>query len=359
LPESKSYSIGNPSLWAVILAGGVGSRFWPVSTPERPKQLLPLGSGRPLIADTVARIAPLVPLPRLKILTGEAFADPIVDAAPDLGRDNLLLEPQARGTAPVLAWAAHEIVRRDPEAVMISLHADHVIEPAEIFREQLEEICRLAAERDRLFTIGVEPTRPETGYGYIRVGAALGPALDAYEVAEFVEKPDRDTALEYIHRGGYLWNTGIFIWRAATLLEEIRRHAPELAAHLPRLEAGDVEGFFEAVPTLTIDEGLLERSDVVAVARARFLWDDVGTWDAVGRTREKDAHGNVAVGEAHLVDCRDCIAWADDGAIVVFGAADLVVVRSGGVTFVTPRERSADLKDLLKRVPERVRQLEL
>ncbi len=342
----------------MVLAGGVGSRFWPVSTPDRPKQLLPLGSDRPLITDTVERIAPLVPLPRVRILTGEALAEPILAAAPDLVHDNLLLEPQAKGTAPVLAWAAHEIARRDPEAVMISLHADHVIEPAAVFREQLEVIGRLAAERERLFTIGVEPTRPETGYGYIRVGDALGPALDAYEVAEFVEKPDRDTALEYIHRGGYVWNTGIFIWRAATLLDELRRHTPELARHLSLLDAGDVQGFFEAAPNLTIDEGLLERSDAVGVARARFRWDDVGTWDAVGRTREKDERGNVAVGDAHLIDCDDCIAWSDEGGIVVFGASDLVVVRSGGVTFVAPRERTADLKEMLKQVPERIRQLE-
>ncbi|MFS8637141.1 MAG: sugar phosphate nucleotidyltransferase [Gemmatimonadota bacterium] len=358
MPGSKKFSNPDPSLWAVVLAGGVGSRFWPVSTPERPKQLLPLGSDRPLIADTVARITPLVPLPRLKILTGESLAEAILEAAPDLGRDNLLLEPQARGTAPVLAWAAHEIVRRDPEAVMISLHADHVIEPADDFREQLEELGSLAAEHDRLFTIGVEPTRPETGYGYIRVGAPLGPALQVYEVAEFVEKPDRDTALEYLYRGEYLWNTGIFVWRAATLLDELARHTPELSRHLPLLEAGDVEAFFESVPTLTIDEGLLERSDAVAVARARFRWDDVGTWDAVGRTREKDAHGNVAVGDSHLVDCRNCIAWAEEGAVVVFGAADLVVVQSGGTTFVAPRERSADLKEMLKRLPDRIRQLE-
>ncbi|HEX7118886.1 MAG TPA: sugar phosphate nucleotidyltransferase [Longimicrobiales bacterium] len=358
MPASKNSSGRDASLWAVILAGGVGSRFWPVSTPERPKQLLPLGSDRPLIADTVARIAPLVPLPRLRILTGEALADPILSELPDLSRDNLLLEPRARGTAPVLAWAAHEIARRDADAVMISLHADHVISPAAAFRKLLEEIGRLAAERHRLFTIGAEPTRPETGYGYIRVGDRLAPALEAYEVADFVEKPDRDTALEYLHRGGFLWNTGIFIWRAATLLEELERHTPELAPHLPLLEAGAVADFFERAPSLTIDEGLLERSDAVAVARATFRWDDVGTWDAVGRTRERDARGNVTIGDAHLVDCEDCIAWSDEGRIVVFGAHDLVVVRDGGTTFVAPRERTAELKELLQRLPERVRRLE-
>ncbi|HEX6940179.1 MAG TPA: sugar phosphate nucleotidyltransferase [Longimicrobiales bacterium] len=358
MPASKNSSGLDPSLWAVILAGGVGSRFWPVSTPGRPKQLLPLGSGRPLLADTVARIVPLVPLPRLRILTGEALAGPILAELPDLDRSHLLLEPQARGTAPVLAWAAHEIARRDPDAVMISLHADHVIAPAAAFRERLREIGRLAATHDRLFTVGVEPTRPETGYGYIHVGDRLDADVGAYDVTAFVEKPDRRTAAEYLRRGGFLWNTGIFVWRAATLLDELRRHTPELAPLLPLLDDGDIGTFFDRAPTISIDEGLLERSRAVAVARATFRWDDVGTWDAVGRTRERDERGNVAVGDAHLVECEDCIAWSDEGGIVVFGARDLVVVRSGGVTFVAPRERAADLKSLLERLPERIRRLE-
>lgn len=187
-----------------MLAGGIGSRFWPVSTPRRPKQLLPLGGEEPLIAETVERTLPLVPVDRLRVLTGTALVEPILEHVPDLDRGNLLVEPQARGTAPVLAWAAFEIAKNDPDAIMVSLHADHVISPAEPFRERLAEIAGLAAERHRLFTLGVEPTRPETGYGYIRVGKRLGPALEAFDVADFVEKPDRDTAQEYLRRGGYL-----------------------------------------------------------------------------------------------------------------------------------------------------------
>ncbi|MBI4408616.1 MAG: mannose-1-phosphate guanylyltransferase [Gemmatimonadetes bacterium] len=337
----------------MVLAGGVGSRFWPVSTPSRPKQLLPLASERPLIVDTVARILPLVPVPRVRILTGAALAEPILAALPELGRDNLLVEPQARGTAPVLAWAALEIARREPGAVMISLHADHAIAPADVFRALLGRVGRLAQTHARLFTLGVTPSRPETGYGYLRVGAPLDDG-DAFEVAEFVEKPDADTAREYLRREGYLWNSGIFVWRVGVLLEELRRHTPEIGERLGLLERGRVADFFEQVPVLSIDEGLLERSPSVAVARANFSWDDVGAWDAVGRTRVGDAAGNVAVGDAHLVDATGCVAWAEDGAIVVFGGRDLVVVRAGGLTFVAPRERSAELKELLKQLPDRL-----
>jgi mannose-1-phosphate guanylyltransferase len=354
LPESTKSSHAEAPLWAVILAGGVGSRFWPISTPSRPKQLLPLGSERPLIVDTVDRILPLVPLPRLRILTGPSLAAPIQAEVPQLSRDNLLLEPVARGTAPVLVWAAHEIARRDPDAVMLSLHADHVIEPAHAFRDLLARVGRLAAEERRLFTIGIEPTRPETGYGYIHVGPPLGSDEEAFEVADFVEKPDRDTAQEYLHRGGYLWNSGIFVWRVGTLLEEIERHTPELAALLPRLAEGDIEGFFRDAPNLSIDEGLLERSDRVAVARATFRWDDVGAWDAVARTRPADENGNLRIGDAHLVESDHCIAWADQGTIVVFGASNLVVVRTRGITFVAPRDRTADLKTLLKELPDSI-----
>lgn len=343
-------------LWAVILAGGVGSRFWPVSTPARPKQLLPLASERPLLADTVDRIRPLIPPERIRILTGRHLADPILASGAGLAPEQLMIETRARGTAPALVWAAHEIARREPDAVMASLHADHVITPDEAFRELLADIGRLAADHRVLFTIGVEPTRPETGYGYIKVGSPLGPQLSAWEVADFVEKPDRDTAQEYLLRGGYLWNSGIFVWRVRELLDQIAEYTPELARLMPLLDAGDVDGFFEQAPNLSIDEGLLERSQRVAVARATFAWDDVGAWDAVGRTREGDADGNVRIGDAHLVGSRDCVAWAEEGSIVVFGGEGLVVVQAHGITFVAPRDRTAELKELLKQLPGRLRE---
>jgi len=340
-------------LWAVILAGGVGSRFWPVSTPHRPKQLLPLAGSHPLIRQTVERIRPLVPDARIRILAGAGLARPILDAVPGLAADSLLIEPRARGTGPVLAWAAAEIARTSPDAVMIALHADHVIEPAADFRSLLERVCRASVAHGRLFTIGAQPTRPETGYGYIRAGEALPGEDECYGVEEFVEKPNAEKAGKYIEQG-FLWNTGLFVWPVQLLLEEIRRHTPEIAEHLPLLEEGRAAEYFERVPVTTIDEGLLERSDRVAVARATFRWDDVGAWDAVARTQPLDSAGNVIMGDAHAVDSRDCILWADSGAIVVYGAEDLVVVQSGGITFVAPRDRTPDLKRLLAALPERL-----
>jgi len=352
----------------VILAGGVGSRFWPASTPARPKQILPLASEQPLIRDTVERILPLVPQERLRILTGGHLADPILGAVPGLEAGNFLLEPRAAGTAPVLAWAAAELERRDPDAVMVSLHADHVIQPAEAFRRLIADAAALAVEHGRLFTIGAVPTRPETGYGYIRVGAPLrktDPTLAddetrtaGYQVAEFVEKPDRATAERYLETGEYLWNTGLFIWRAADLLDQLERHTPELAELIPVLREGGTEEFFRRAPTLSIDEGLLERSDRVGVVRATFDWDDVGAWDALYRTRPADERGNVTIGEGYAVESYGSALYADDGPVVAFGVENLIVVRTGGVTFVAHRDRAPELKTLLGQLPERLRTLD-
>jgi mannose-1-phosphate guanylyltransferase len=352
----------HPHLWTVILAGGIGSRFWPASTPSRPKQLLKLGSENPLIRDTIERILPLVPQERLRILTGAHLAEPILGALPELGEGNLLLEPRAAGTAPVLAWAAAEIERRDPDAVMISLHADHVISPPAAFRDRLALTARLAVEHRRLFTLGAVPDRPETGYGYIRVGSPLPPvdslAAVGAEVASFVEKPDVATARGYLEHGGYLWNTGLFVWRVADLLDQLERHTPELAELIPILREGGTEEFFRRVPNLSIDEGLLERSDRVGVVPADFAWDDIGAWDSVFRTHPLDDDGNAVIGEAYAVDARGSVLYADDGPIVAFGVDDLVVVRTAGVTFIARRDRAPDLKTLLAQLPERLRTLD-
>lgn len=337
-------------MWATILAGGIGSRFWPVSTPERPKQLLPLASERSLIADTVERARALVPDERLRILAGAHLADPFRSALPDVPRSAYWVEPRARGTGPVLAWAAWRIARRDPEAVMVSLHADHLIEPIEAFVEAVASAVEIARRDDLLVCIGARPDRIETGYGHIEPGdplAAAGRAA-AHRVRAFHEKPDAATARRYVE-AGHLWNTGIFVWKAATLVEEVRRHAPEIADHLPLLE-GSPDAFFDAVPVSVVDRAVIERSERVGVVAATFAWDDVGSWDALARTRAPDSAGNVFVGPGSAVDAQRNLVFSEAGDVVLFGASDLVVVRTATTTLVMPRTRAADLKDLLARL---------
>jgi len=333
--------------YAVILAGGEGSRFWPASRPDRPKQLLPLGSSRALIQDTLERAEALVGADRVRVVASEALVAPLERAAPGLTRSRFFIEPEAKSTGPALAWAAFEIEKLSPGATMISLHADHVIQPL----HQLEETIGRALEassRGSLVCLGVRPDRPETGYGYVELGAATGDRT--WQALQFVEKPDLATAERYLAAGAHLWNSGIFVWRAADLLAAVRDLAPEIAASLPVLEARGPDAFFQSVEPVSIDVAVMERSPRVEVALASFAWDDVGSWGALARTRDADEHGNVLVGSARAVDSARNVVWAEDGSVVLFDVEDLVVVRSGDMTMVTRRSAAPDLKKLVGRL---------
>jgi len=352
----SSSSSPEPHLWITILAGGSGTRFWPASTPGRPKQLLPLAGEDTLIADTVRRALGLVPEDRIRILTGNRLVGPFRDALGEVGPDAFLVEPEARGTGPVLVWAAWSIAREDPSAVLVSLHADHAIQPPEAFHALLRDAAAVAASEDVLLTVAIPPTRPETGFGYIRPGEAMGRAgtTEAFRVRSFVEKPDLETAERYVS-SGYLWNSGIFVWRAHLFLQEVREVAPELGSLLPLLDEGKVEEFFRNSPVISVDEAVLERSSRVAFVRATFQWDDVGSWEALARTRPSDGRGNVLLGSAHAVEASGNIAMAEEGSVVLFGVDDLVVVRSGEIVLVADRRRSPDLKSLLNALPPHLR----
>lgn len=343
-------------LWVTILAGGVGSRFWPLSTPERPKQLLPLAGPQSLVSDAVDRALALVPEDRLRILAGSELVTRLRDALPGLPASTYAVEPSARGTAPVLAWAASLLAGLDPDAVMVSLHSDHHIEPVGAFVDVVHAAAELAAREDVLVTVGARPDRPETGYGYIQVGESIATGFEAgaFRVGSFHEKPDSATAAEYL-AAGHLWNTGIFVWTAARFLEEIRRHAPEIGDHLQLLEDADPTAFFDAVPRISVDVAVMERSERVAVVPATFDWDDVGAWHSLFRTRPHDDADNAVVGDGHVVEGHGNVVFADDGPLVLFGVDDLVAVRTHGVTLVTTRERAPDLKSLLSRLPASVR----
>lgn len=353
MPDSKrSSDSADPNLWIQILAGGIGSRFWPASTRRRPKQLLPLASPRPLIVDTVDRARSLVPDARIRILAGAHLAEPFREALPELPEESYLVEPAARGTCPVLAWAAWELARLDPEAVLVSLHSDHLIRPLEGFKETVRAAVEVARTQDLLVTVGVEPDRVETGYGHIQPGEPVkAGSLDAFRVQQFHEKPDAETARRYMDEG-YLWNTGIFIWKASVFLDEVRRHAPEVAACFPALESGGAKAFFDEVPVCVVDTAVMERTHRAATVKAAFSWDDVGSWEALSRTRDGDAGGNVVEGSGRVVDGTGNVVYAEGGEVVLFGVDDLVVVRSGARTLVMPRERAATLKSLLERLED-------
>jgi mannose-1-phosphate guanylyltransferase len=335
--------------WAVVLAGGVGSRFWPVSTAERPKQLLALAGERPLVVESVARLHPLVPAERVLLVGSLAVRDALRHALPGVPAGNVLAEPFAASTAPALAWATARAAAADPAATVLSVHADWTVGDPEGFRAAAAAALDLAEREDVLVTVGARATRPEIGYGYIVPGEPIGRG-PARRIAKFVEKPAAAAAQALI-AGGALWNTGMFAWTAARFRGECERLVPEVAGGLPSLDRGDVEAFYRAVKPVSVDVGLYERTARGAVLAGDFGWDDVGSWAALARVRAADANGNVAVGTAYAVDAANCIIWSEDGATVVDGVSDLVVVRSRGVTLVTTRARAPQLKTLLARLP--------
>jgi mannose-1-phosphate guanylyltransferase len=306
--------------------------------------------------DTVERALGVVPAKSLRILAGGPLLERFRQVLPPLPDQAFMAEPMARGTGPVLAWAAHRIRREDPEAVLVSLHADHAIHPPEALSPVLHGAADLARSEGLLFTLSAKPDRPETGYGYLRPGDGIANdgGLDAFKVDAFIEKPDRPTAERYLDEG-YLWNTGMFVWSAKVFLEEIRRWAPEIAGNLHHLDEDDDRAFFEACESISVDEAVLERSDRVATVAAPFEWDDVGSWEALTRTRGVDARGNTLVGRGTVVEGEGNIVYSEDGRIVVWGLDDLVVVDAGGLSVVMPRERAPRLKELLQELPEEMR----
>ncbi|MBI2535819.1 MAG: mannose-1-phosphate guanylyltransferase [Gemmatimonadetes bacterium] len=341
------------SRWAAVLAGGAGTRFWPLSTGDVPKQMLPLVGRAPLLVQTVARLEGLIAPGQVLIVTGERLAARTRQLLPGLPVDNLLIEPRAASTGPALAWATAVAAGRDPSASVLAMHADWFVGDDDAFRASGAQALEVAERHDVLVTVGVVPTRVEVGYGYIIPGDPMNGG--ARRVARFVEKPDAGRAAGLIQAGA-LWNSGLFAWTAARFFAETDAVATEIAPHVAALRRGDVAGFFREVTPIAVDLSYFERSRRVAVVSGRFPWDDVGTWGALARVRPRDRDGNVVVGEVATREATGCVLWSEEGPVVVDGVQGLVVVRAHGITLVTTVERAQFLKTLLESLPAHVRE---
>jgi mannose-1-phosphate guanylyltransferase len=348
------------AMWAVVFAGGIGTRFWPLSTPRRPKQVLALVNERPLIADTVARLSPLVPAERVLVVTSADIVDALHEAIPEVPLANMLVEPRPLGTAAALAWGAQEVSRRaGPDTVFVALHADLAVGYPDVLRDSLRRAASIALADPVLVTLGARPSRAETGFGYLQPGMPIDPLVGRAEggacrVEHFVEKPSASLADVLIDKGA-LWNTGIFVWRAKVVLNELEQHTAELQYGLPKLAAGDMTAFASLVTSVSIDRGLLERSQQVVVLPTEMEWDDVGTWASLRRVRELDDTGNGVMGQVHCVDCSGNVIHADGCCVVAYGISGMIVVSIDGLTFVTTQDRATELGPLLDALPGSLR----
>lgn len=346
----------------VIMAGGSGTRFWPLSRRTRPKQFLPLTSPKPLLVDTLERLSPLTKPEDAFVVCGPVHAEPVRAMLPALPASQLLVEPVARNTAPAIGLAALHVHARDPEGVLLVLPSDHHIDDTARFRETLSAAAALAGE-GFLTTIGITPTRPETGFGYIHTGAPLGTrvGLQATRVRRFVEKPDYDRAKSYLESGDYLWNAGIFALRADVILEETRRHLPRLHKALETLRptlgtsryAATLEEVFPTTEATSIDYGIMEQATDIACVPGDFGWSDVGSFAALSEVRPVDAQGNVSDAGNVLVDSRGCVVLSGDKPVVVVGATDLVVVDTGDTLLVVPKSRAQEVRKAVEALEKR------
>ena len=345
---------------ALIMAGGRGERFWPKSRKSMPKQFLSLTDPeKTMIQSTVERILPLVKTEDILIATNRDYRELVRAQLPALPEENVLCEPMARNTAPCIGWGAVTVRKRFGDALMIVLPSDHLIQQPALFRGALKDALRTAEETDALVTLGISPSVPDTGYGYIRYDTEEGTGFEkAFRVRQFVEKPDLKTAKKYLASGDYLWNSGMFIWKASAVLKEIREKLPEMYAELEKIEKAigteneeaAVNEAFEAMQSISIDYGVMEKAEHVYVLPSSFGWDDVGSWLAVGRINPGNEAGNVIRGDVVSVSSERCIVEGGEKLIAMVGLEDTIIVDTKDALLVCAKENAGEIRKVLEKL---------
>ena len=351
-----------PDLVVVIMAGGAGTRFWPVSTAEKPKQFLHLFGKRSLLQQSYDRVKGLVPAERILVLTNQALTGQVREQLPELPAANVIGEPLRRDTAAAVALAALICRRRYGDPVMAVLTADHLIKPVELFQKTLLSAAAAAAAEPVLYTFGIQPTYPATCYGYLERGEKVDEdrEIEHYRLLRFKEKPDQATAQEYLAAGRYYWNSGMFVWRVSTILTEYERQLPEHLHHLgPVTEQDGADGWeqalrkgFEQLKATSVDFGIMEGAEQVRTVAGTFYWNDVGGWLALEEFLESDSAGNLARGQVEALEASGNLVYCDnpEETVALVGVEGLVVVRAGEKTLIVPRDKTEQIKELVKRL---------
>lgn len=339
------------------MAGGGGTRFWPLSRKARPKQFLNLTGKDILVNETIDRLSGCIAAEDIFIVTNVTQAElTLQETKGRIRRDHVLAEPAARNTAACIGYAAMEILKKYGDGIMCILPSDAYIQKVDVYREVIEKAVRTAEETDALVTIGITPTFPSTGYGYIKRVAKE--AAVWYPVEEFVEKPDLETAKEYLADGNYLWNSGMFIWKASTILKKFEKLLPDIYECLVKI--GDAMGteqekevlneVYPVIPKISVDYGIMERSDDVVVLEGDFGWNDVGSYDALEVLYAPDENGNLQYGDCSLIDTENCICYAKDKLIATIGLKDVIVVETEDAVLVCPKDRAQDVKKITEKL---------
>lgn len=343
-------------LCALIMAGGKGTRFWPLSTEEKPKQFLNLIGEETMIQMTVNRVKPIIPMERIFVCTGERYVDLVKEQLPELSERNIIVEPEGRNTAPCIALSAFIINKYYEDATMVVLPSDHLIKDEDEFRKIVNDAYEFIRENENaIITLGMKPSRAETGYGYIKYSKEKN-RLNYHEVIKvdaFVEKPNKETAEEYFTDGSYLWNGGMFIWSAKNILEQIKKYSPDTYKALQDIEEIDerwlkylIKAQYSETEAISIDYAVMEKSEDIYVIPSDFGWDDVGSWEALDRYREKDIFGNVYVGNTKAVDGRNNLIISSTHSVVVEGLSDIYVIENDGKILVGHKSNVANVKEL-------------
>lgn len=342
--------------YCVIMAGGVGSRFWPYSRADKPKQFLDFfGTGRSLLQMTVDRFRPIVPIENVYIVTNVAYKQIILEQVPDLNEAQILCEPARRNTAPCIAYATAAIAAKTQEANIVVAASDHLILEEEKFRQTIVKAFDFVSSHPAICTLGMQPTRPETGYGYIQFEASKSRDVEISKVKQFKEKPNLETAKAYLQSGDYLWNSGIFIWSLETIREAIKRYMPELDAIFAQGEgivgtAGEkewIEENFPKCPNISVDYGIMEKADNVFVLPSSFGWSDLGTWGSLYELSEKDAQQNVSLhSEAHFYESKGNIVVLEPGKVaIVQGVNDMIIAEERGALLICKKAEEQRIKE--------------
>lgn len=342
----------------VIMAGGVGSRLWPLSTPRMPKQFIDLlGTGRSLLQMTVERFLPLAGEDRIWVVTSSSYVDVVREQLPLIHQDQILAEPCARNTAPCIAYACRKIASRFPDANVVVTPSDALVLNTGAFVETIRKALALTASGNDIVTVGITPTRPETGYGYIKASRPVKGEI--VKVDAFKEKPDLATAREYLADGRYFWNAGIFVWNVATILKELRTHAPGISSVMDELEPSfyterereELERLFPTCEKISIDYAVMEKSSSIYVIAEDLGWSDLGNWSAVRNNMVSSRGGNAVAGEGAVLDgCSGCMVHlADAGRAVIVGLEDYVVAMKDGDLLICPLDREQDIKKFVEK----------